>query len=312
MALLERLSTADVAASDRLPFWNDVASRMITPVRVEPLGEGPFAASIARWRMRDCEIMSPISSPARVFREGECEAGVLNIQFQHRGRTINHTAGRTATLEEGDFLLYDPARPLWLSFEEPTQSIVLRLPLATVEERMPHLRQQAGVPVSGRRGPGALFANFLRQAWSELERGEEGEWTQGLGDAIWPLLDMAYAEHRTCALVNRREERRRTLFEAVSRDLTDPDLDVHRLARRMSVSARYVQMLFAELGTTPRGYIQERRLELAARRLEREGHATTVTDVAYDVGFNDLSSFCRAFRRRFRTSPKNYRSGDRC
>jgi len=97
----------------------------------------------------------------------------------------------------------------------------------------------------------------------------------------------------------------------VESDLTDPELDVHRLARRMGVSPRYVQMLFAELGTTPRAFIQERRLDLAARRLEREGLAITVTDVAYDVGFNDLSSFCRAFRRRFETSPRNYRSGAR-
>ena len=246
-----------------------------------------------------------------MFREAECEAGVLNIQVQHKGRTVNHTAGRTATLEEGDFLLYDPARPLWLSFPEPTQTIVLRLPLATVEEKLPHLRGQAGVPVSGRSGPGALFSSFLRRAWTELENDAAHDWANGLDDAIWPLLDMAYASLRPPTEVNRREERRRALFEEVARDLTDPDLDVHRIACRMGVSPRYVQMLFAELGTTPRGYIQERRLELAARRLELEGSATTVTDVAYDVGFNDLSSFCRAFRRRFRTSPRNYRSGMR-
>ena len=311
MTLLENMSTADVSATERLPYWNDVASRLITPLRVEALGDGPFAANIARRRLRACEIVSPVSSPARVYREGECEAGVLNIQLQHRGRTVNHTGGRTATLEEGDFLLYDPARPLWLSFEVPTQSIVLRLPLATVEERMPHLRAQVGVPVKGDCGAGALFSNFLRQAWAELEREEEGEWAESLGDAIWPLLDMAYAGTRPRSVCNRREERRRALFEAVEVDLTDPELDVHRLARRMGVSARYVQMLFAEMGTTPRAFVQERRLELAARRLEREGRDVTVTDIAYDAGFNDLSSFCRAFRRRFDTSPRNYRAGGR-
>jgi len=311
MPLLELASTAEVAAPERLPYWNAIASRMITPLHVEALGEGPFCASIARRRLRGCEILSPKSSPARVFREGECDAAVLNIQVQHRGRTVNHTGGRTATLEEGDFLLYDPSKPLWLTFEEPTQSIVLRLPLATVEERLPHLRAQVGVPVSGRAGLGAVFSSFLRQAWAELERDEDGEWAESLGEAIWPLLDMAYSGTRPRGDTNRREERRRALFEAVESDLTDPELDVHRLARRMGVSPRYVQMLFAELGTTPRAFIQERRLDLAARRLEREGLAITVTDVAYDVGFNDLSSFCRAFRRRFETSPRNYRSGAR-
>ena len=311
MALLEQASTADVAASERLPYWNRLASRMITPLRIEALGERPFAASIARRRLRDCEILSPKSSPARVFREGECEAGVLNIQLQHKGRTVNHTGGRTATLDEGDFLLYDPSQPLWLTFEKPTQSIVLRLPLATVEERLPHLRSQVGVRICGQTGTGALFSNFMRRAWLEFERAEDDAWADSLEEAIWPLLDMAYASARTEICTNKRDKRRQALFKAVENDLTEPGLDVHWLAGRMGVSARYVQMLFAEMSTTPRAFIQNRRLELAARRLERGGSGVTVTEVAYDVGFNDLSSFCRAFRRRFKISPSNYRGGTR-
>jgi len=311
MASLEELSTAQVDMPDRVPFWNDIA-QMVAPIRVEPLGGAPFEARLYRRKLRECELLSPCSSPARIFSAPDhASAGVLNIQVQHRGRTTNHTGGRTAVLEVGDFVLYDPSQPLWLNFEEYTQAIVVRLPLATVEARMPHLRSQVGIPVSGRRGAGALFSNFLRSAWEELQNDGGGEWADCLGDAIWPLLDMAYAPMRPAQENNRRDERRRALFEAVEADLTDPELDVHRLARRMRVSARYVQMLFAEMGTTPRAFIQNRRLELAARRLEREGTDVTVTDVAYDVGFNDLSSFCRAFRRRFAMSPRNYRAGER-
>jgi len=312
MALLEVMSTAEVSAKERLPFWNTIAQETVAPVRVEALGDGPFEARMYRRKLRECEILSPCSSPARIYSAPDHEnAGVLNLQVQHRGTSTNHTGGHTAVLHEGDFVLYDPSKPLWLTFDVFTQAIVLRLPLATVEQRMPHLRSQSGIPVSGRSGAGALFSHFIRNAWEEMERDKEGEWVESLGDAIWPLLDMAYASTRTPAESNRREERRRVLFEAVEAELTDPELDVHRLARRMGVSARYVQMLFAELGTTPRAFIQNRRLELAAKRLSREGLDTTVTDVAYDVGFNDLSSFCRAFRRRFETSPRNYRAGGR-
>ena len=311
MALLEQLSTADFAPRDRVHHWNAIA-QLVAPIRVEPIGEEPFEARMYRRKLRECELLSPCSTPARIYSAPDhANAGVLNLQVQHRGRSTNHTGGRTALLGEGDFVLYDPTKPLWLMFEEYTQAVVIRLPLATVEERMPHLRGQAGIAMSGRSGAGALFSNFLRQAWEELEQDDGGDWVDGLSDAIWPMIDMAYAAARPSIEPNRRDERRRALFDAVEAELTDPELDVHRLARRMGVSARYVQMLFAELGTTPRAFIQNRRLELAARRLEREGGDVTVTDVAYDVGFNDLSSFCRAFRRRFETSPRNYRAGDR-
>ncbi len=56
-------------------------------------------------------------------------------------------------LDEGDFLVYDPAQPLWLTFDKPTEVIVLRLPLATVEERLPQLKPMAGMKMSGGKRP---------------------------------------------------------------------------------------------------------------------------------------------------------------
>jgi len=232
---------------------------------------------------------------------------VLNLQIQHAGRSTNHTAGQTCVLEEGDFLVYDPSRPLWLTLDEPTQAIVLQLPLATVEERLPHLRTLAGVRMRGSHGPAALFSNMVRTAWTQLEAGD-GAWAETLPDVIWPLLHMTFPEPAAHPDGDRRATLRRELFAAVDAELCDPDLDTHRIAQRLGVSARYVQILFAEMATTPSAFIRGRRLELAARRLAAAGSAT-ITDVAYAVGFNDLSSFCRAFRQRFDVSARDYRSG---
>jgi AraC-like DNA-binding protein len=312
MAALEELSTASVAARDKLPFWNEIAERLVAPIRVEAVEPSTFEARIYRKRFRDFELLSPVSSPARIFSSPDHgHAGVFNVQIQHVGRSTNHTAGRTSVLEEGDFLLYDPSQPLWLTFEVPTQAIVLRLPVATVEERLPRLRGMAGIRMDGRSGPGAIFSGFVRNAWTQLHA-EDGDWADSLSDLIWPLLDMAYApERQPDPDATRRGARRRAVFAAIDADLCDPDLDTRRIASRVGVSPRYVQMLFAEMATTPTAFIQGRRLELAARRLELEGMSTTITEVAYDVGFNDLSSFCRAFRRRYDVSASGYRAGRR-
>jgi AraC-like DNA-binding protein len=80
------------------------------------------------------------------------------------------------------------------------------------------------------------------------------------------------------------------------------------VAQALGVSPRYVQMLFAEEATTPSTYILERRLERAAERLGREGLRQTITEIAFSVGFNDLSYFCRAFRKRFGAAPRDYRA----
>ncbi len=69
-------------------------------------------------------------------------------------------------------------------------------------------------------------------------------------------------------------------------------------------------MLFAAEGATPSAFIQEQRLQLAAERLRRPD-APCITEVAMAVGFNDLTHFGRAFRRRYGVTPRDYRDRTR-
>lgn len=312
MAGLQELSTSDVPPVERLAYWNRVASQWITPLHIEARGTGPFEARLSRRSFSGWEILSPCSSPARISGAPAGDGGAfLNLQLQHRGRSVNHTAGRTAVLGEGDFVLYDTSQPLWVRFRENTQALVLRLPWDEARDRLPHIASRVGVAVSGRTGAGALFSGFLRRLWVELGRQDGAEWAEGADDTIWSMIAMVYGGGRPPVEGGPRESRRRLLFDTVERELANPDLDVHHLARQVAVSPRYVQMIFAEAGTTPHAFIRERRLVRAARRLDTEGRGASITDVAYDVGFADLSTFCRSFRRRFAVSPSAYRSGQR-
>jgi len=306
---MEEISTAGLAPADRLPFWNEVARTMVAPVRVTPLGSDGFTARLRRWRLRDCELVVPSSSPARIAGGEEGTPATFNLQVQHAGRSTATVAGRTCELAEGDFMLFDSTQPTRLEFAEPTLALVLRLPLACVERHAPQLKAVVGRRVRGDAGPGALFSTLIRKWWTQLEAGETGAGA-ALDEVMWPLLGLAYAGDRADVPDPRpRDERRRALLTLVEQHLCDPALDVHRIAQRMGVSPRYVQMLFAEIGTTPTAYIQRQRLDLAGHRFEREGARCSVTTVAFDVGFNDLSSFCRAFRRRFAVAPREYRAG---
>lgn len=306
--MLQAIDTNSVAARDRLPFWTELADKFIAPLTIEVPDDSTFEARMYRAALRECDIVSPCSSPARIYNSPGIDVGAYNLQLQHVGSSINHTGGRTSLLNEGDFLLFDPSQPLELTFTEPTQTIVLRLPVPYVEARMPRLKQMVGIPVRGDSGAGALFSRFLRTAWSQLETGEN-DWGDTMSDVIWPLLDLAYSSvHPTTLDMNRRDLRRRAVLDLIEAHLCETELDTHRIATRVGVSARYVQLLFAEMATTPSAYIQRRRLERAASRLDKEGSDVTITEIAFDVGFNDLSSFCRSFRRRFGMSPSDYRA----
>jgi AraC-like DNA-binding protein len=64
--------------------------------------------------------------------------------------------------------------------------------------------------------------------------------------------------------------------------------------------------MFAAMGKTPSGYIVERRLQRAADRLNA-APATSITELAFELGFNDSAYFARCFRQKFGVAPRDWR-----
>ncbi len=71
----------------------------------------------------------------------------------------------------------------------------------------------------------------------------------------------------------------------------------------------FLRLFSAVLGVTPHQYLVRSRLRHGARLLTEEER--TITDVAYDIGFNDLSNFVRTFHRAAGVSPLKFRKASR-
>jgi AraC-like DNA-binding protein len=239
------------------------------------------------------------------------QCGILNLQIQHRGRSSTYFRDRVCTLESGDFMLFDPSCASVLEFSEATQVIVIRLPIAEAECHVPGLRELAGIPVQGNSGAGALLSGFVRMAWSQLEGEDDLGWADSFCEVIWPLVNMAYSGVRCSRPTTARERRRREVLAHIDAHLQEANLSARRIATDLGISARCVQITFAGMGTTPSAYIQSRRLDHAAHELAQARRDAPVTQIAFDAGFNDLSTFCRVFRRKFGVAPREYRAGAR-
>jgi AraC-like DNA-binding protein len=109
-------------------------------------------------------------------------------------------------------------------------------------------------------------------------------------------------------------DRRRAVKAALWIDAhSHRDVDLKQAAGQADISPFHFLRLFsAVLGVTPHQYLVRSRLRHAARLLADEDRP--VTDVAYDVGFGDLSNFVRTFHRAAGVSPLKFRQaskGDR-
>ena len=83
---------------------------------------------------------------------------------------------------------------------------------------------------------------------------------------------------------------------------------MHAIGVRHGVSARYVQRIFEESGTTFTQYLTEQRLAAAHGALRRPSTAVLpISTIAYDCGFSDVSHFNRLFRQRYGCRPSDVR-----
>jgi AraC-like DNA-binding protein len=106
-------------------------------------------------------------------------------------------------------------------------------------------------------------------------------------------------------------DRRRAVETALWIDAhSHQQINLEDACAQAGVSAFHFLRLFSEVvGVTPHQYLVRSRLRHAARRLADDD--SPITDIAYDVGFNDLSNFVRTFHRAAGASPLKFRQASR-
>ncbi len=106
-------------------------------------------------------------------------------------------------------------------------------------------------------------------------------------------------------------DRRRAVETALWIDAhSHHQIDLEQAARQAGISPFHFLRLFSSvLGVTPHQYLVRSRLRHAARLLADDD--ISITDVAYDVGFGDLSNFVRTFHRAAGVSPRRFREASR-
>ncbi|MEJ2196736.1 MAG: helix-turn-helix transcriptional regulator, partial [Ignavibacteriaceae bacterium] len=96
-------------------------------------------------------------------------------------------------------------------------------------------------------------------------------------------------------------------INVVESNICDPKFDTVTMAKEIGVSRKLLHTkLKAITGQSTGEFIRTLRLKRAAQLLE-QGYGN-VTQIAYDVGFQSLSYFAKAFREQFGQSPSHYSS----
>lgn len=102
------------------------------------------------------------------------------------------------------------------------------------------------------------------------------------------------------------DRRIRRVVSLLDEQYRDPPVVVD-LAAAVGLSAsRLVHLFRKEVGMSIRSYVVERRLVMAALLIVQTDEQ--ISQIAYSVGFGDVSNFNHSFKRRFAMSPREYRA----
>jgi AraC-like DNA-binding protein len=124
------------------------------------------------------------------------------------------------------------------------------------------------------------------------------------------FVDVVSGRARRAPDASARDRRRAVAAAAWIDAHSHRGIDLEGAAREVGLSPFHFLRLFSlVLGVTPHQYLVRSRLRRAARLLCDEERS--VTDVALDVGFGDLSNFVRTFHRAAGVSPRGFRRAAR-
>jgi AraC-like DNA-binding protein len=148
-----------------------------------------------------------------------------------------------------------------------------------------------------------LLAAFGILNWLERERlrsEREAQIAIRRSDALENAEKIPMSSHRT--------EDVKRILEYIGKHYPDPELDLERVCRETGVNRnRLSTILKEEVGATFKGHLTDLRLAEATRALAETD--LQVTEIAYKVGFGNVSHFNRVFKEHFGITPVEFRKG---
>jgi AraC-like DNA-binding protein len=120
--------------------------------------------------------------------------------------------------------------------------------------------------------------------------------------------DRHIVAYRQLTLEPFRDKEKAAILQYIGTHYMDPDLDMPSLTARIGADREKInEILKAELGMTFTGYVNQLRLTEAARLLTDQA-AMPIADIAFSVGYANVSYFNKLFKEEYGCTPKVFRS----
>ena len=151
----------------------------------------------------------------------------------------------------------------------------------------------------------ASHLNYLRTAFNFISSLEQENIRVGVQFLTCFLYSLQYLQPTAQEMTTTVDEPIHRSIVHLNEHLTDP-LQIQDLAKTAGYSISYYKQKFKqEVGITPSEYIMLQKIEKAKEILTESD--TSITDIAFSLGFSSSNYFCAVFKKFMDCTPKDYR-----
>lgn len=305
-------STEALPERDRIPIWREEWGRQLCRWELEPLSYPVYADFVLR-TLPDLKLMSIGHSAVRVTRTRQLVADgdedfVLVISTNAGSA---RQLGRESDIKKGDAYLSSNADTGTYVVPAPDSKCFL---IGLSRQRLRPLLSDFDSVVARPVPANAPALKLLRGYLGIVDEHTvlESEFEHLLTTHVYDLAAMALGTTGEIADIAKRRGLRAARLQAakshVLRNIGRHDLSAATVAAQLGVTPRYIHMLFDTEDETFIEFVLSRRLIRVHRMLsDSRFDPLTISAIAFDAGFADLSHFNHSFRRRFGATPSEMR-----
>lgn len=300
-------STLAAAPSRQFAYWRELICEAFLDLTPESDLRDGFAGTVVQNSFGSLNLARIDSQRQRVRRTARDIARSPRTGYyanlQVRGVSAMAQAGRVTALRPGDLAIVDTSQPFEFEFRTAFRQLSFFIPAPLLDGHASSgVRTAARLDTSA--GIGAAVRHLLRAA-ARADTPRDGAVALATHAAGLLGLAMDLAPESTGGSARVRSARTHAAALAdIEEHLGDEDLSPAATAQRLDVSVRWLHRLFAGHHRSYAATVRRLRLERAWHDLrDPQRRHLRVIDVATAAGFADVTSFHRAFRREFGSTP---------
>jgi AraC-like DNA-binding protein len=310
----DKTSTKTAQAGDTDSFV-ETASSAIFQILPQPHSEDFEHYSITSHKLAKLSIHLSESDPFTAHRrsqdiEDDSAFDYLALVQLEGGVDVEQENSRFS-VDRGSLAIIPGGLPYQLSFPQPGKRLLLRIPLQVFHERVLGREiRDFGAHVFTGDGLVRLTVDMLKSLVMQAGKLSETE-QYTVADVTLNLIAAVVrsaAEFDDFQQGSAQVARMSRILSYLEENYAEHDLTPARIAEANAVSTRHLHNLFQHSGTTVTRWIWERRLKAAREDILNPAMADrSITEIAYQRGFNDSAHFSRTFKSRFEISPSQLR-----